>query len=84
MPPASRATGGCAPGLVTEVIGKFDPVGPDRALYRLAGPLIGENAGSLDADPVTTALGLKPGRLIACGIRQAGPSGAGLVAVSPT
>jgi predicted nucleic acid-binding protein len=75
---------GVAQDLVTEVIGRFDLVEPDRATYHQAGLLGGDEVRSLDAIHVATALRIEAERFVTYDLRQAdAASGAGLVVVSP-
>lgn len=69
---------------VTDVIGRFDLVEPDRAIYRQAGLLPGEGVRSLDAIHVAVALRIEAEQFVTYDGRQAAAaSGAGLLVVSP-
>lgn len=71
--------------LVSEVIGMFDLVEPDRAIYRQAGLLGGENMRSLDAIHVAVALRVEADGFVTYDERQAeAASGAGLPVISPS
>ena len=70
--------------LVTEVIGRFDLVEPDRGIYRQAGLLPGDGVRSLDVIHVAIALRVGADRFVTYDERQAdAASGAGLAVVAP-
>ena len=70
--------------LVTDVIGRFDLVEPDRAIYRQAGLLPGDGVRSLDAIHVAIALRIEAEQFVTYDERQAAAAaGAGLLVVSP-
>ena len=70
--------------LVTEVIGRFDLIEPDRTIYRQAGLLAGSGVRSLDAIHVAIALRIGTDRFVTYDARQAeAASGAGLSVAAP-
>ncbi len=70
--------------LVTEVIGRFDLVEPDRGIYRQAGLLPGDSVRSLDALHVAIALRVGADQFVTYDERQADAAlETGLVVVSP-
>ncbi len=70
--------------LATDVIGRFDLVEPDRAIYHQAGLLPGDGVRSLDAIHVAIALRIEAEQFVTYDARQAeAAAGAGLLVVSP-
>lgn len=75
---------GAPQDLVTEVIGRFDLVEPDRTIYRQAGLLPGDGVRSLDALHVAIALRVGADQFVTYDERQAdATSKTGLTVVSP-
>ena len=70
--------------LATDVIGRFDLVEPDRAIYHQAGLLPGDGVRSLDAIHVAIALRIEAEQFVTYDARQAeAAAGAGLLVLSP-
>jgi len=70
--------------LMTDVIGRFDLIEPDRAIYRQAGLLPGDGVRSPDALHIAIALRIGADRFVTYDERQADAAlEVGLVVVSP-